>query len=151
MVKKTILDEYTKCANHFESLKDLEPKTESASQIERDLGITFPKNEFFTIIGHDDAYDSNYLEVMNNLIINHPNASLYQAHFRFIDFNGEFKRSCLPMANNQFSFEFLACQFKRTLDSMGTGYMMRTKDFEKVGIDAGFHAWVKQGHTYTIE
>ncbi|MDC1085060.1 MBL fold metallo-hydrolase [Pseudomonadales bacterium] len=25
------------------------------------------------------------------------------------------------------------------------------KDFEKVGIDAGFHAWVKQGHTYTIE
>lgn len=92
-----------------------------------------PKNEFFTIIGHDDLYDNNYLEVMNNLILKHPNASLYQTHFRFINFNGEFKRSCLPMAINQFSFEFLACQFKRTLDSMGTGYMMRTKDFEKVG------------------
>jgi IS1 family transposase len=25
------------------------------------------------------------------------------------------------------------------------------KDFEKAGIDAGFHAWVKQGHTYTID
>jgi len=30
-------------------LKDLEPKTESASQIERDLGRTFPKNEFFKV------------------------------------------------------------------------------------------------------
>ena len=49
LVKKTILDEYTKCASHFESLKDLEPKTESASQIERDLGRTFPKNEFFKV------------------------------------------------------------------------------------------------------
>ena len=40
-----------------------------------------PKNEFFTIIGHDDVYDNNYLEVMNNLISNNPNASLYKAHF----------------------------------------------------------------------
>ena len=34
---------------------------------------------------------------------------------------------------------------------MGEDMTITWKDFEKVGIDAGFHAWVKQGHTYTIE
>ena len=46
-MKQTISSEYKKCKNHFNSLKGLEPKTESAQQIERDLGRTFPKNEFF--------------------------------------------------------------------------------------------------------
>jgi GT2 family glycosyltransferase len=92
-----------------------------------------PKNEFFTIIGHDDIYDANYLEVMRDLIIDNSNATLFQAHFRFVNLKGEFNRNCLPMAETQFSFEFLATQLQRSLDSMGTGYMMRTSDFIKVG------------------
>mgnify|MGYP001180340207 CR=1 FL=1 len=45
-----------------------------------------PKNEFFTLIGHDDIYDANYLEVMRDLIIDNPNATIFQAHFRFVNF-----------------------------------------------------------------
>jgi hypothetical protein len=44
VMRETILSEYKKCKNHFNSLKGLEPKEESAQQIERDLGRTFPKN-----------------------------------------------------------------------------------------------------------
>lgn len=41
------MEEYQKCENHFNSLKGLDPAPESATQIERDLGRTFPMNEYF--------------------------------------------------------------------------------------------------------
>lgn len=43
-VTQIILSEYEKCKKHYKSLKKLEPKLESALQIDRDLGRTFPKN-----------------------------------------------------------------------------------------------------------
>lgn len=46
-MSQIILDEYDKCKKHYKSLKKLKPKQESALQIERDLGRTFPKNQFF--------------------------------------------------------------------------------------------------------
>ena len=98
-----------------------------------------PKNEFFAIIAHDDLLDNDYLEVMNRLIRKDPNATLYQTHFRYINSQGEFDRNCLPMAETQHSYEFLANQFQRTFDSMGTGYMMRTSDFNKVGGFSSYH------------
>jgi hypothetical protein len=39
--------EYAKCKAQYKSLLMLQPQTESALQIERDLGRTFPKNAFF--------------------------------------------------------------------------------------------------------
>ena len=47
--------------------------------------VTIPKNEFITLIGHDDILDPHYLSVMDKLIARHPKASLYQTHFRKID------------------------------------------------------------------
>jgi len=91
------------------------------------------KNEFFTLVGYDDLLDVNYLNVMDKLIKDHPDASLYQAHFRYIDSLGNFNRSCHPMTEIQYSHEILAYQFKFTLDSMGTGFMMRELDFNRVG------------------
>jgi glycosyltransferase involved in cell wall biosynthesis len=91
------------------------------------------KNEFMTIIGHDDILHPNYLQVMDELIKKHSHASLYQAHFRYIDSNGDFIRNCLPMAEVQYIHEFLACHFSKTMDSMGTGYMMRSKDYNALG------------------
>ena len=67
---------------------------------------TVDKNEFMTIIGHDDILHSDYLETMNSLIIKHPDASLYQAHFKFIDANGALIRHCQPMAEIQYAHEF---------------------------------------------
>jgi glycosyltransferase involved in cell wall biosynthesis len=110
-----------------------------------------PKNEFMTMIGHDDVLDPSYLEEISNLIARHPDASLYQTHFRYIDENGAFLRTCIPMHEKQFAHEFLASQMKKKIDSTGTGYMMRSKDFDQLGgmpghypnlIFADFHLWI---------
>jgi glycosyltransferase involved in cell wall biosynthesis len=92
-----------------------------------------PKNEFITLIGHDDILNENYLEVMNNLILKHPSASLYQTHFQYIDVNGKILRNCKPMDEIEYAHEFLAAYMCNIIDSTGTGYMMRSKDYDDVG------------------
>jgi glycosyltransferase involved in cell wall biosynthesis len=94
---------------------------------------SIPKNEFITLIGHDDLLHPHYLEEMERLIGIHPKASLYQTHFRFIDSSGGFLRNCLPMDEVQYAHEFLAAHMCHTMDSMGTGYMMRSADYDRVG------------------
>ncbi|WEK34143.1 MAG: glycosyltransferase [Candidatus Pseudobacter hemicellulosilyticus] len=94
---------------------------------------TVPRNEFMTMIGHDDLLHPRYLEVMDQLIHRHPNATLYQAHYAYIDAEGRFVRDCLPMDEQQYVHEFLACQMGRTIDSTGTGYMMRSADYDRAG------------------
>lgn len=91
------------------------------------------KNEFMTMIGHDDILDRFYLEEMDKLIAKYPEATLYQTHFSYIDKDGEITRLCLPMDEIQQAFEFLACQMNSTIDSTGTGYMMRSKHFDELG------------------
>jgi glycosyltransferase involved in cell wall biosynthesis len=110
------------------------------------------KGEFITLIGHDDVLHPNYLSEMGQLIAKHPGASLYQTHYSFIDGAGEFMKYCMPMDEIQYGHEFLACQLARTMDSMGTGYMMRSKDYDKLGgipsdypnlIFADYELWVR--------
>lgn len=111
-----------------------------------------PKNEFITLIGHDDVLYPGYLSSMDKLIKNHPDASLYQSHFNYINGVGAFVRPCMPMAERQTGSEFLACQLAQTIDSMGTGYMMRSNDFDRLGgmpenypnlIFADYQLWVQ--------
>lgn len=92
-----------------------------------------PKSEFITLIGHDDILDENYLNIMNHLILKHPSASLYQSHFEYIDKNGLHLRNCKPMDEIQYAHEFLACYMCGLIDSTGTGYMMRSKDYDNLG------------------
>lgn len=110
------------------------------------------KNEFITLIGHDDILHPHYLEEMDRLIAKHPDASLYQAHYSFINAEGNFTGYCMPMDEIQYGHEFLACQMARTMDSMGTGYMMRSKDYDELGgiptdypnlIFADYQLWVQ--------
>lgn len=91
------------------------------------------KNEYMTMIGHDDVLLPHYLEEMDALIAKHPEAGLYQTHYNYIDQDGKFLRPCLPMDERQYVYEFLACQMARTIESTGTGYLMRSKDFDRVG------------------
>src|SRR5687767_11338859 len=113
---------------------------------------TIQKNEFITVIGHDDILHRNYLETMNLLIDHHPDASLYQTHFLYIDAAGAPVRPCQPMAEKLTASEFLAHQMTKTMDSMGTGYMMRSKDYDAAGgipptypnlIFADYELWVR--------
>ena len=92
-----------------------------------------PKNEFMTIIGHDDILLPNYLEIMNALIEQHPNAGLYQTHFNYIDADGKIIRPCQPMDEKQGAGDFLKCHIYQTLDSMGTGYLFRSADYDRLG------------------
>jgi glycosyltransferase involved in cell wall biosynthesis len=113
--------------------------------------LSIEKNEFMTIIGHDDLFDKNYLQTMNGLIEQYPDASLYQTHFRFINAKGDFIRHCKPMDEKQTAVEFLSSFLQRNIDVNGTGFMMRSKDYEKLdGIPtypnllfADFELWIK--------
>ena len=95
--------------------------------------LTIQKNEFITLIGHDDILYPNYLQDISDLIERYPDASLYQTRFNYIDANGVLIKACKPMASRQTIDEFLGSQMNQTIDSMGTGYMMRSKDFDLVG------------------
>jgi len=95
--------------------------------------ISISKNEFMTIIGHDDLLDPDYLECMCELIDRNPDAGLYQAHFRLINSVGDTIRSCIPMPKIEKVDAFLASRLSFQRDSFGTGYIYRSSDYEKVG------------------
>lgn len=112
------------------------------------------KKAFTTMIGHDDILHPHYLSEMARLIEKHPKATLYQAHFNFIDAAGNHIRPCLPMDEVQYGHEFLACHMMQTMDSMGTGYCFRSADYDKLGgipvdypnlIFADYALWINLG------
>ncbi|HOZ95333.1 MAG TPA: glycosyltransferase [Niabella sp.] len=95
--------------------------------------VQIPKGTFMTIIGHDDLLLPDYLEEMSRLITNYPDCSLYQTHFNFIDGGGKFLRSCRPMKPNYTKEEAIATFMLGGIDLMGTGFMMRARDYDEVG------------------
>ena len=94
---------------------------------------TVPKNEFITLIGHDDLLEPDYLSVMDALVTKHPDASLWQSHFHFIDSKGQPIRTCKPMKETQSPAEFLQAMLDDRLDMMGTGFLMRSADYDAIG------------------
>lgn len=108
--------------------------------IEQNWGriISVAKNEFMTMIGHDDVLDKNYLQTMDRLISKYPDAGLYQTHFRYIDAAGKEIRKCLPMAEKQMPAEVLHNFLCSRMDIMGTGFMMRSSEYDRTG---GIHPY----------
>jgi glycosyltransferase involved in cell wall biosynthesis len=108
------------------------------------------KNEFITLIGHDDILNSDYLETMNNLISSYPDAGLYQTHFTYIDSKGDKIRSCKAMSEVESAKDFLKKFLLKEIDVMGTGFMMRSKDYDLLGgippypnlLFADFELWI---------
>lgn len=95
--------------------------------------IAIPKNEFMTMIGHDDLLHPDYLDVMNGMISQFPIASLYQTHFNYIDAKGNLIRPCVPIAETMNDYHFLKNMLEAKIDINGSGFMMRSKDYEKIG------------------
>lgn len=136
--------------------------SERPLSIEENWGriVHVPKNEFITLIGHDDILDPHYLSTMDRLIRQHPQARLYQTHFRYIDSKGTLIRRCKPMDERQSSEEFLSFFLSHLIDNMGTGYMMRSADYDAAGgippypnlLFADFELWIqlsRQGYKAT--
>lgn len=91
------------------------------------------KNEFMTLIGHDDILKPNFLSVISSLINNYPDASLYHTHFDYIGSKGEIIKQCRPMPKKLNSGEVLKNFLETNIDMMGTGYAMRSNDYDSVG------------------
>jgi glycosyltransferase involved in cell wall biosynthesis len=113
------------------------------------------KNEYMTMIGYDDILFPEYLQVMNQLIEKHPSASLYQTHFTYIDPLGKTIRNCQPMAERETGLAFMQSLLSNRFDLMGTGFMMRSVDYDRVGgiplypnlLFADFELWMKLTQT----
>jgi glycosyltransferase involved in cell wall biosynthesis len=113
--------------------------------------LTIDKNEFITMIGHDDILTPNYLNVMDDLINKFPDAALYQTHFSFINSEGGEIRDCTPMKEKEDGPEFLQSILQNKIDIIGTGFLMRSKDYDEIGglpadypnlLFADFDLWV---------
>lgn len=91
------------------------------------------KSTFITLIGHDDILFPTYLKEMESLIRRYPEAKLYQTHFNYINSQGDPIRNCLPMREVEDAKGFLESCLNRTIDLMGTGFMMRAADYQAVG------------------
>jgi len=89
------------------------------------------KNKFMTFIGHDDLLDHNFLEVMDRLINEHPEAGFYQVHSRYIDEKGNKTGSCKPMDEIQNSYQFLAF-FLSGMSELTIGQVMLSDRFDKM-------------------
>lgn len=112
--------------------------------------VAVPKNEFISLIGHDDILNKDYLQTMQMLISNYPDAGLYQSHFTYINSTGDKIRSCKPMAEIESAEDFLKKFLANEIDVMGTGFMMRSKDYDLLGgiplypnlLFADFELWI---------
>ena len=91
------------------------------------------KNEFITLIGHDDLLMPDYLETMKNLIDENPSASLYQTHFNFINGDGNQTGECKSMPSLMQPEEFVEKALQLKIDLNGTGFMCRSVAYDKVG------------------
>jgi len=113
--------------------------------------LQIKKNEFMTLIGHDDILYPDYLSVMNNLIEENKDASLYLSHFNYIDSKGNVIRHSKEMLTYNPPLNFLTAILTSKIDVNGTGFLMKSSDYDKIGgiplypslLFADFELWIK--------
>ena len=114
--------------------------------------LSIKKNEFMTLIGHDDILFPNFLERMHEQILKNSEASLFLTHFQFIDAKGEKIRDGKPMLSVYQPSEFLAQILQNKIDITGTGFIMKSADYDQIeGIPsyypnllfADYDLWIK--------
>jgi glycosyltransferase involved in cell wall biosynthesis len=91
------------------------------------------KQEFMTIIGHDDTLDPGFLAAIKNLIERYADAKLYQTGSRFIDSDGATIRRCRPVPERETPALYLDGRLTYQRDISGTGVVMRSADYDRLG------------------
>lgn len=91
------------------------------------------KREFMTMIGHDDLLDPRFLELIAALIARHPDAALYQTGSRLINSEGKTIRSSKPVPPRETAAQYLTARLTYQRDVFGTGYVMRSADYDRLG------------------
>jgi glycosyltransferase involved in cell wall biosynthesis len=112
----------------------LQTSASSLSMVDSWARITsVPRQEFMTIIGHDDTLDPGFLAAVKDLIDRHPDAGLYQTGFRFINPDGQTIRYSKPVPEIEKPADYLRGRFEFQRDITGTGYVTRSADYDRVG------------------
>jgi GT2 family glycosyltransferase len=91
------------------------------------------KQQYMTLIGHDDVLDTGFLMGINELIDRNPDAKLYQTGLRLIDSDGRKIRSCKPVPQRETPAQYLEGRFTYQRDITGTGIVMRSEDYDRLG------------------
>lgn len=91
------------------------------------------KHEFMTLIGHDDILYPKYLATIKSMIESHPEAGLYFTGGDFINANGRVMRKCRPVAEIESAADYLEGRLTFQRDVFGSGYVMRSSDYDKLG------------------
>lgn len=94
---------------------------------------TKKSGKYLTLIGHDDILLPNFLQSIIDLESLHPDAKLYLTQFELIDEHGSLIRQCNPIPERESASEFLRTRIDFSRDSFGTGYVMRTEDYDSMG------------------
>lgn len=89
--------------------------------------------EYLSILGHDDILYPEFLQEIAHLIAQEPQASLYATHFHIIDSDGRIIRACKPAPYKESGEEYMRARQHFQRDSFGTGYVMRSDDYKRVG------------------
>jgi glycosyltransferase involved in cell wall biosynthesis len=95
--------------------------------------LACPKQEFMTLIGHDDLLDRDFLATTRALIERFPDAALYQTGSRLINADGGRIRACPKAPERETPAGYLRARFAFERDIFGTGYVMRSADHDRVG------------------
>ena len=91
------------------------------------------KNEYMTILGYDDILEKSFLSTINDLINQHPEASLYHTHFNYINSKSEFIKTCQPLPSRLNASEYLDYAMNEKIDIMATGYVFKSSDYDALG------------------
>ncbi|MET4036903.1 MULTISPECIES: glycosyltransferase family A protein [unclassified Bradyrhizobium] len=91
------------------------------------------KQEYMTLIGHDDALDPDFLLTINREIDRYPDAKLYQTGFRLIDSVGKTIRGCRPVPERESPAQYLQGRLTYQRDITGTGVVMRSAEYDRIG------------------
>lgn len=91
------------------------------------------RQQYMTLIGHDDLLDPGFLEAIKRIIDRYPDAKLYQTGSRLIDTFGKTIRSCRPVPIRETPAQYLQGRFTYKRDITGTGVVMRSADYDRVG------------------
>ncbi len=138
--KLTILDNQStdETMSWLKTLSDprirVQSSTSSLSIVESWARILHaPKREYMTMIGHDDLLGPGFLAAIAELIRQHPDASLFQTGGHMIDSDGRTLRRCSPVPGSEDAAGYLRARLDFDRDVFGTGFVMRSQDYERVG------------------
>ena len=90
------------------------------------------RGEWTTFLGHDDVFYPGFLEEMISLVGANPQATVFHSHFDVIDGSGVVLRTCRP-PTRQSADDLAVRAFRSEQFVTGTGYLVRTDHFRKVG------------------